>query len=347
MKKGWIIFGGAAALVLVVTLAVGWFYYNKLFPANIHFADVSGSYFLYIREGDSLEDLTLQLANHHVIKDEDSFEWTAEQMEYTRRIIPGKYKLVDGESNYSLIKRLRSGSQVSINVTFINVRSLNDLAQVISKKIDVDSSNFIHLLNNKPYLDSLGYTKETLLSLFIPNTYQFYWATNAKGFIQRMKREHKNFWSDERLTKAKEINLSPVEVATLASIVDEESNKNDEKPIIAGLYMNRVNMRMPLQADPTVKFALNDFARKRILTKDLEINSPYNTYKVIGLPPGPIRIASVQGLEAVLNYQRHDYLFMCAKEDLSGYHYFTRSLAQHNANARRYQAAIRQLGIRR
>ncbi len=347
MRKGWIIFGSAAAFVLVVTLAVGWFYYNKFFVANIHFSDESKGYFLYIREGDSLEDLTLQLTNHQIIKDEDSFEWCAEEMEYSRRIIPGKYKFINGESNYSLIKRLRSGSQVSINVTFINVRSLNDLAHVISKKIDVDSSNFIHLLNNKSYLDSLGFTKETLLSLFIPNTYQFYWATNAKGFIQRMKREHKSFWNDERLGKAKEINLSPVEVATLASIVDEESNKNDEKPIIAGLYMNRLNKGMLLQADPTVKYALNDFARKRILTKDLEVNSPYNTYKVIGLPPGPIRIPSVQGLDAVLNYQRHDYLFMCAKEDLTGYHYFTRSLAQHNANARKYQAAIRQLGIRR
>lgn len=336
-------------IVSILTLVLGivlFSVYSRAFKPNV-IALKDGSNFLYIREGDRFEDVLLQLSEKGFLIDDDSFEWMAKYMEYDKRILSGKYKIIGGQSNYQFIARLRAGMQVPVNVTFINLRTIPDLAHVVCRKIDVDSTELVSLLSNQSLIDTLGFNQQTIISMFVPNTYQFFWATNAKKFLDRMRIEYNTFWNTKRVALADRIGFSRVEVAILASIVDEESNKNDEKPLIAGLYINRIKKRIPLQADPTIKFALNDFARKRILTADLAIDSPYNTYKELGLPPGPIRIPSVEGLEAVLNYKQHDYIFMCAKEDFSGYHNFSRTLSQHNVNARRYQCALQQMGIKR
>ena len=210
-----------------------------------------------------------------------------------------------------------------------------------------DSTAINEFLTNKVYIEHIGYTTATFPTLIIPNTYEFYWNIEPEQFMIRMIREHKKFWNKERLAKAKAINMTPEEVATLASIVDEETNNNNEKPIVAGLYINRLKRNIPLQADPTIKFAIGDFSRKRILNADLQIESPYNTYKNTGLPPGPIRIASIAGIESVLNHAKHNYIYMCAKEDFSGTHNFATTLSEHNANARRYQAALNKLNIKK
>ena len=210
----------------------------------------------------------------------------------------------------------------------------------------VDSCEIANILNDTAYISKLGFTPETLPALFIPNTYEVYWNMSAEDFMQRMLKEHKAFWNEKRLKQAEAIGLTPIEVATLASIVEEETANQAEKPMVAGLYINRLKKGMLLQADPTVKFSLQEFGLKRILFKHLEVDSPYNTYKYAGLPPGPIRVPSYQGLESVLNYTKHNYIYMCAKEDFSGTHNFAVTSAQHAANARKYQQALNRRGIR-
>jgi UPF0755 protein len=210
----------------------------------------------------------------------------------------------------------------------------------------IDADSLLYLLNDSTYCDALGFTPETVLTMFLPNTYEMYWNIGEEKFVSKMKREYLNFWNSDRNAKAQALGLSPIEVSVLASIVEEESAVVDEYPMIAGLYLNRLSKGMPLQADPTVKFALGDFGLRRILHKHLEVDSPYNTYKNIGLPPGPLRIPSIKAIDAVLNRVEHNYLYMCAKEDLSGTHNFAVTLAQHTANARRYQAALNRRGIK-
>jgi UPF0755 protein len=216
----------------------------------------------------------------------------------------------------------------------------------MGQKLLLDSAEVIQRLTDKTYLAQYGLTPETAVCLFIPNTYEVYWTMNAEQFVARMKKEHTRFWNEERRAKARAQGLTPEEVVTLASIVDEETNKNDEKPMVAGLYLNRLKRGMLLQADPTVKYAHGKFDLRRILLVHLTIDSPYNTYKYAGLPPGPIRIPSMAAIESVLNPAKHNYLYMCAKEDFSGYHNFASTLSQHNANARRYQQALNQRGIK-
>lgn len=346
MDKKWKIVLAALSIIIAIAILVFVQFYAKAYKGNVKDFGNQRVY-LYLKERSTIEDVFSQLSDIGALNDLESFKWMAEFMEYDHRIIPGKYRIIKGESNYHFIKRLRGGSQDGVNVTFINQRTISDLAHQVCSKIDVDSVEFVTLLRNEAFLDSLGFKPQNIISMFIPNTYQFMWATNARKFIVRMKREYKTFWNESRLAKASRIGLSPDEVATLASIVDEETNKIDEKPIVAGLYINRIKRGIPLQADPTIKFALGDFGRKRILTVDLGVNSLYNTYKNLGLPPGPIRMPSVEGIDAVLNYSEHKFIFMCAKEDLSGYHNFATSLHQHNINAQKYQRAIHQMGIKR
>jgi UPF0755 protein len=269
----------------------------------------------------------------------------AVKMNYPNHIKAGKYMLRDGMSNRELIHMLRSGKQVPVKVIFHNVRFKKDLASEISNQIEADSISLLELLNNKTYLNNYDLNPQTVMSIFIPNTYQFYWNTSSEEFFERMLKEYKHFWNESRTQKSEQIGLSPKRVSILASIVEEETQKNDEKRTIAGVYINRLNKGMLLQADPTVRFALGNFLIKRILNKYKEIDSPYNTYKYLDLPPGPICIPSISSLDAVLNYQHTDYLYFCAKEDFSGYHNFARTLEQHNRNAQRYQQALNRAGI--
>jgi UPF0755 protein len=225
------------------------------------------------------------------------------------------------------------------------VRTPELLARSVGEQLMIDSAEVATLLLDSAFVSQAGYSPETIICLFIPDTYEVYWTITAAEFLKRMEREHERFWNAARLAKAEQIGLSPEEVCTLASIVDEETNNSAEKPAVAGLYINRLHQGIPLQADPTIKFALRDFGLRRIMNSHLAIKSPYNTYLNRGLPPGPIRMATVRGLESVLNYERHTYLYMCAKEDFSGTHNFASNYSEHMRNARNYWRALNERKI--
>jgi len=247
----------------------------------------------------------------------------------------------------ALIDLLRSGRQSPVNVTFNNIRTLNDLAGRVGGKIEADSAEIINFLSDPDNYAKDGFTKDNIIAVFIPNTYEFFWNTSASEFYDRMLKEYKKFWNKDRLARAKEKNLDPLEVSILASIIDDEVTKADEKPKIAGVYLNRLKRGIPLQACPTIKFALNDFTITRVLTKHLSFESPYNTYKYRGFPPGPIGCPSIEGIEAVLDAEDHDYLYFAAKADFSGYHNFSRTLSEHNRYAADYQRELNRRRIYR
>ena len=225
------------------------------------------------------------------------------------------------------------------------MRTVQDLAGRISQQLMLDSVTLLSALKDEKKVESLGFDTNTVVAMFIPNTYEVYWNTSLDNLLTRMKKEYNTFWNESRKAKAKNIGLSPVEVSTLASIVEEEATYSDEYPIVAGLYLNRLKRGQRLQADPTVKFAVGDFSLRRILFVHLDVESPYNTYRNDGLPPGPIRIPSIKGIDATLSPADHKYLFMCAKDDLSGRHNFATTHAEHMRNAARYQRALNEKKI--
>lgn len=265
---------------------------------------------------------------------------------YDERVKPGRYVIRPHDTPHDLCLRLLAGNQSPIRLVVPSVRTLDRLASAVGKQLMTDSAAIMDILADNRLIDSLGYTTASFPALFIPNTYEMYWTITPEQFVARMVKENRRYWNTARMDKAKAQGLTPNEVITLASIVDEETNQNDEKPIVAGLYLNRLHRGMLLQADPTVKFALGEFELRRILFAHLETDSPYNTYKYAGLPPGPIRIPSMAAIESVLNPVKHNYIYMCAKEDFTGYHNFASTLSQHNANARRYQQALNRRGIK-
>lgn len=256
----------------------------------------------------------------------------------------GSYVISTGDRAWSVANRLKAGAQTPIKVTFNNIRSIEELASRLSPRFIFDPEDFMAACDS--ILPSRGYGREQYAAAFVPDTYEMYVTDDAAKVVGRLADERDRFWTDSRRAKAMKLGLTPVEVATLASIVEEESAKNDERPIIARLYLNRLDKRMKLQADPTVKFAVGDFTLRRILESHLATDSPYNTYKNQGLPPGPIRIAEKSTIDAVLDAPQHNYLYMCAREDFSGYHNFTDNYDAHLANARRYQAALDRHGIK-
>lgn len=302
--------------------------------------------YIYIGKDKCFTDLCRQLQDSADCSRIGSFKQLAGMLKYQANIRTGRYAVSPGMSNLQLLNDLRRGHQVATRLTFNNIRFKEDLAERLDEQLMLDKDELLSLLNDSAYCDSLGFTTETITSLFIPNTYEVYWNIPADKLMQRMKREYIAFWTDARLEKAKAIGLTPAEVATLASIVEEETAASDEYPIVAGLYLNRLHRGIPLQADPTVKFAVGDFTLQRILFEHLEVDSPYNTYKHAGLPPGPLRIPTIKGMDSVLNYMKHNYLYMCAKEDFSGRHNFAATLAEHNRNANRYRAELNRRKIR-
>ncbi len=269
---------------------------------------------------------------------------------YSRAMKPivrtGRYRIEEGMRSLDLYRRLRNGQQEPLMLTLPSVRTLDRLASRLAAQLMLDSATIASAFCDSTFCQTYGYSIATLPALFIPNTYEMYWNISLPALMKRMQQEHTRFWTAERQTKADAIGLSRTEVATLASIVEEETANDGEKPMIAGLYLNRLRRGMLLQADPTVKFAQGNFALRRILYAHLEVDNPYNTYKYKGLPPGPIRIPSIVGLDAVLNAQEHTYIYMCAKEDFSGTHNFAATLAEHMRNARRYARALNERGIR-
>jgi UPF0755 protein len=268
-------------------------------------------------------------------------------MDYPVKVKAGRYRLTKDMSNRSLINMLKAGNQEPVNIAFQNVRLKHTLAGMISKKIESDSTSILGLLDSAAFVEKYGFNTENIYTMFIPNSYEIYWNSNAEKFFLRMHAEYLKFWNADRKAKASKINLSQADVSILASIVDSEALNDSEMPRIAGLYMNRLLKGMRLEADPTVIFAANDFTIRRVLNKHLRINSPYNTYLNEGLPPGPITMPSINAIDAVLNYEKHDYIYMCAKEDFSGYHNYASNLSQHLQNARKFQDALNQRNIKK
>jgi UPF0755 protein len=300
---------------------------------------------IFINGKDTFEQIVKILEENECLTNVASFERFAEIKDYDTNVRPGAYRIKSGWSNNELINVLRSGAQSPVMVKFNSVRTLEELAGRLARQLMSDSISFLTLFRNDSNTIRMGFVPTTFPALFIPNSYSVYWTITPSGFLTRMKREYELFWNDARKQKAKSIGLTSEQVATLASIVQEESNKNDDRAVIAGVYLNRLKKNWPLQADPTIRFALGDFTIRRILTVQLEIDSPYNTYKNSGLPPGPINIPEISALDAVLNYKVHDYYYFCAKEDFSGYTNFARTLSEHNRNARKYQEALSRMKV--
>lgn len=249
----------------------------------------------------------------------------------------GRYIIQKGWSNNQIINTLRIGEEVPVHLTFNNIRTIEELSARIASQLAIDSSDMMVCFNDYEFIRSFGFDYETIIALFIPNTYEMYWTTSAKDVFKRMNMEYNKYWNAERLAQAKKIGFTPIDIITIASIIDEETTKSFEKPIIAGVYINRLKRGIPLQACPTLKFALKNFALQRILNEHKAVESPYNTYKYKGLPPGPIRVPSPATIDAVLHYKASNYLYFCAKEDFSGEHYFSATLREHNVHAQRYQ----------
>ena len=295
--------------------------------------------FIIINEKTEFNELINSLERDTIINDILSFSVLSKIMEYQENIKEGAYKVKTNMSNYDMITMLRSGNQTPINITFSYARKIDDLAEKVTKKLKMSDDDLLSYLydNIKEYND---FNKLDIISIFLPDTYEVYWNISPKKLTEKMYSEYKKFWNKERLEKLEKINLEQKEVIVLASIVASESRMLDEADRIAGLYINRLNSNMRLQADPTLVFAANDYTIRRVLNKHKRIKSPYNTYIHKGLPPGPIRLASKNYIDAVLNYEKHNYIFMCAKEDFSGYHTFATNLTDHNRNAKKFQMAL-------
>lgn len=335
-KKTKYIISILSILFIIGIIASGFIYYLLLYP-QFHPAT---KVYVYIDKDDNIDSVYNKVYNDGKANQFIGFKWMAEYRHYDKNIHTGRYAISPNENVYHVFSRLYRGYQEPTNLIIGSVRTIDRLAKNVGNQLMIDSIDISNLVNDPSILQEYQLTPETLPTLFIPNTYQVYWNISAREFLNRMLKENNRFWTDERKGKAKKIGLTPVEVSTLASIVEEETNNKGEKPIVAGLYINRLKKGMPLQADPTVKFAWQDFELRRITNKHLTINSPYNTYINTGLPPGPIRIPTPEGIDAVLNYSKHNYLYMCAKEDFSGTHNFATTLSEHNRNARKYWDAL-------
>lgn len=329
----------------VLLTSFSFYFYQLFYGANI--LTEAEPREILVDNDDNFDSLRNYLYNEGIIEDALSFSFVAKVLKYPDLIKPGVYRLESQMTNLHAIRMLRAGDQIPVNITFNNVRFKNDLTEKITSGIGLNAEDFEVLLNDDAYLEQYGFTSENVMAMFIPNTYEVYWTITAESLFERMNKEYTSFWTAERKAKAEDIGLTPIEVSALASIVQDESIKNEEKPTIAGLYINRLKKNMLLQADPTVKYALGDFSIQRILTADTKVDSPYNTYRFRGLPPGPINLPSISSLSAVLNYEDHSYIYMCAKEDFSGFHRFAKTLSEHNRNARLFQQALNKRRIYR
>ena len=346
MKKKalFVLLGTVLFLLLLAGSALGWLYNKINSPVFGNHPDAKTAT-IYIDDKKGYANLLLQLDTLGV-GDLQLFEKLSSYMKYPENIKAGKYDIKPGLSYLELIRKLRSGNQDPIHFTFNNMRLKEDLVKRVGEQFQFGSDALREKLDDDSVCRSFGFDTHTIVSMFIPNTYEMYWNISVDKFLERMNNEYNRFWNDDRREKAASQSLSPLEVSVLASIVEEETAVPAEYPVVAGLYLNRLKKGMLLQADPTVKFAVGDVSLRRILFKHLETDSPYNTYRNPGLPPGPIRIPSIACIEAVLKPARHDYLFMVAEADFSGKHHFSRTLSEHTIYARKYQDALNRSGIR-
>lgn len=301
--------------------------------------------FFYVRTGSTYKDVVKGLQEQGIVRNIKSFEWLARKVDYPSHVRAGKYEIKAGMSSFAIVRLLRAGRQTPVKLVINKLRTKQDFIRLVSNNLEADSISLQTLLSDPIYLRQFGLDTNTALCAVIPDTYQFYWNTSAEKTFERLVRERKKFWNEQRRRKAAQLGLTPNEVMILASIIEEETNKNDEKSLIASVYLNRLKKGMKLSADPTVKFALQDFGLKRIHEKQILFPSPYNTYLNKGLPPGPICTPTIKTIDAVLNVKQTDYLYFCAKDDFSGYHVFAATYAEHLKNARKYQLALDQMGI--
>jgi len=341
-KKGHSFIKAFLVGIILIAAIIGFKGYKMYQSINEPNLNLNGekSVYIYIPTGANYLDVVNILYQNNYIINRSSFEWVAEKKNYPNNVKAGKYKLTANMGNNAIINLLRSGKQTPVKLVFNKIRTKDKFAGIIGRQIEADSVELLKLISNSSFLAKYNKEKETALCLFIPNTYEFFWNTSAKDFIERMNSEYDRFWTKKRIEKAKALNFSRNEVYILASIVEEETTKNDEKSRLAGVYYNRLKKGMRLQADPTVKYALGNFEIKRVLNKHLEYDSKYNTYRYAGLPPGPICIPSIATIDAVLDLEYHSYLYFCAKDDFSGYHAYAKTLEQHNQNAEKYRKAL-------
>ena len=330
----------AGAFCLAGIIALGYYYFLTPFSA------AAETQYVYVDDDDTLDSVLTKLrpiAAEHALT---GFSTLMRHTDYAAQPRTGRYAIEPGENTVNIMRKMKNGQQTAIMLTIPESRTMEKLAAALGHRLMIDSLEIATALTDSVYCRQWGYDTCTIAALFVPNTYEVYWNTTLDKLMERMVKEHNAFWNDERMAKAKAVGMTPNEVCTLASIVDEETANTAEKPMIAGMYINRLNVGMPLQADPTVKFAMKDFALRRIYRDMLLVDNPYNTYRNTGLPPGPIKIASIKGIEAVLNYVKHDFLYMCAKEDFSGTHNFSVTYKEHLRNAARYAAALNSRGIK-
>lgn len=328
-------------VVVAIAALIG---YQYAFKSNVEMS--TKKKYLYIPTYSDINQVVDTLQKYNCIKNKQSFLLISKIKKYNTNVKPGKYEITNGMSNWQLINLLRSGKQVPQNVVVPSTRTIDKMAEQVEKYFEFDANALLSAIYENNKIKEWGFNKATIPALFIPNTYQMYWTTTPEQFVERMKKEYDKFWTKERIQKTKNIGLTLVEVSILASIVQSEQMQYpQERPTIAGLYLNRLRIGMPLQSDPTLIFAIGDFTIKRVYDYHKNINSPYNTYKYLGLPPGPILIPDVSSLDAVLNYKKSNYLYMCAREDLSGFHYFSDNLTQHMIYAKLYQNTLNRLKI--
>jgi len=340
-------FKTAFIISFLMGLVLGSLIYWALFLPNTSNQE---AVIVYIPSNSDFETVVHNLEPY--LKNQQTFDWVAQLKKYPQTIKPGKYEIPANTTNWDLVNLLRSGRQQAVKVTFNNLKSLPQFCGVVAKQLEFDSIACWEAFTNPEFLQSQQLDLKTAKALILPNTYEFYWATSAENFRDRMVREHQNFWTEERIAKAKALNLNPVEVATLASIVEKETAQRDEMPIIAGLYLNRLRKGIKLQSDPTVIFGIGealgrDTVVRRVLYQHLAFPSPYNTYLNFGLPPAPITIPDGRTLDAVLNAAQHNYIFMCANPDKPGYHSFAVNDQQHALNKKKYTNWLSQQGIYR
>ena len=327
-------------LVVVIVIAVGCtMAYNKVFKNNNVAVE---KVVVTVPKNATFNQLMDSLRIHQVLLDEKSFQWVCKLRRFQTPKM-GHYELHEGMNNKDITTLLRQGQHYGVKFTFNNLRTKNQLVEKVDHRFFFAPEEFSALLNDNDFLANYGFDTATCIAAFIPDSYEFFYDITVEDFFERMMDYYKRFWNDERRKQAEEIGLTPTEVAVLASIVEEENYKASEKAMIAGVYMNRLNKGMLLQADPTVKYAVGDPTLKRILLEYTKVDSPYNTYLYPGLPPAPIRIPEASTMDSVLHYTHHNYLYMCAKDDLSGYHNFAATLAEHNCNAAAYHRALNRL----
>jgi UPF0755 protein len=317
------------------------FYFYQIIKSPNLQVDKQSISFL-IPDGATFRAVQDTLYKYEIVQDMVSFSFLAKLMNYTDAVKPGLYTIQPSMTNIEAVRLLRAGNQTPSKLSFSNARLIKDLYEPVTRYVETNVSDFKTALDKYITDNNEGFNRQNIIAMFIPNTYEVYYTISAEALVKKINAEYHKFWNEANLAKARDLELTPIQVSILASIVQAEASIDEESAIIAGLYINRINRGIPLQADPTLVFALGDFKLKRVLNEHKEVDSPYNTYKYRGLPPGPINMPSVHSLNAVLNYEHHNYIFMCAKEDFSGYHNFTNSLRVHNENARRYQ---RQLSI--